>query len=113
MTNRENVIKALECRKNAHKRCGNPCERTGYCAYATWIRDPDGEPYYPCYCDVERLCDDAIALLEEQEPVAPVEEWAWYDCYKCGACSKLWGKTYEIERWNFCPWCGKAVKWDG
>lgn len=68
MPDRETVIKAVECRKNAHKRCGNPCEWTGGCAYAAWIRDPDGEPYYPCYCDVERLCDDVIALLREQEP---------------------------------------------
>ena len=55
---------------------------------------------------------DAAPTVEKQEPVSPVEEWAWYDCYKCGACGKLWGKTYEIERWNFCPWCGRAVKWD-
>lgn len=68
MPDRETLIKAVECRKTAHKRCGNPCERTGACAYAAWIRDPDGTPYYPYYCDTERLCEDILALLREQEP---------------------------------------------
>lgn len=62
--------------------------------------------------EVQEIARSALDLLKEQEPVEPVEEWAWYDCYKCGACGKLWGETYEIERWNYCPWCGRAVKWD-
>ncbi len=67
MADLEQIIKAVECRKNAHKRCENPCEWKGhYCAYAAWIRDPDGEPYYPCYCDTERLCEDVLALLKAQ-----------------------------------------------
>lgn len=75
MTDREKVVKAIECRKTAHERCGNPCERTGACEYAAWIRDPDGTPYYPCYCDVKRLCEDVLALLREQEPVPTVGGW--------------------------------------
>lgn len=67
MPDRKKVIKAVECRKNAHKRCGNPCERTGYCEYAALIRSPDGEPYYPYYCDTEKLCTDILALLRGQE----------------------------------------------
>lgn len=64
---RDKVIKGLECRKNAEMRCGNPCEETGNCKYATLIRDPSGEPYYPYICDRKKLCEDALALLKEQE----------------------------------------------
>ena len=67
MSDREKVIKALECRKNADKRCGNPCEDTGLCHYATAVRGLDGEIYKPFICDRERICADAIALLKEQE----------------------------------------------
>ena len=67
MIDREKVIKAVECRKNVHKRCGNPCERIGDCEYAVWARDSDSEPYYPCCCDIEKLCDDILFLLKEQE----------------------------------------------
>ena len=64
---REKVIKALECIKNADKRCGNPCEDTGLCHYATAVRGLDGEIYRPFICDRERICADAIAMLKEQE----------------------------------------------
>ena len=67
MIDREKVIKAVECRRNVHKRCGNPCEQIGNCEYAAWVRDSDGEPYYPCCCDTEKLCDDILLLLKEFE----------------------------------------------
>ena len=67
MMNIEKVIKALECRKNADKRCGNPCEDTGLCHYATAVRGLDGGIYRPFICDRERLCEDAIALLKKQQ----------------------------------------------
>lgn len=63
---REKVIKALECRKNADKRCGNPCENTGLCHYATAVRGLDGEIYKPFICDRERICADALSLLKEE-----------------------------------------------
>lgn len=116
MPDREKVIKAIKCRRSAHKRCGNPCERTGGCAYAAWIRDLDGEPYYPCYCDVERLCDDALALLREQEPQEPHYCEA-DDSWICGNC----GETVGYDEFNpggidpvrnkYCPECGRKVKW--
>ena len=67
MADREKVIKALECRKKADKRCGNPCEDTGLCHYATAVRGLDGEIYKPFICDRERICADVLALLKEQE----------------------------------------------
>lgn len=113
MPDRETLIKAVECRKTAHKRCGNPCERTGACAYAAWIRDPDGTPYYPCYCDVERLCDDVLALLREQEPVTMKPFYFDYICSGCG--SEIDGEfvDYSEEKIKFCPKCGRRIAWDG
>ena len=61
---REKVIKAIECRKNADKRCGNLCEETGACHYATAVRGLDGEIYKPFICNREQIYDDAIALLK-------------------------------------------------
>ena len=60
---RAKLIKAIECRKEARKRCGNPCEETGACAYARCVTDGN-RIYLPYYCDVERICDDALALLK-------------------------------------------------
>ena len=113
MPDREKVINAIECRKNAHKRCGNPCEQTGACAYAAWIRDADGEPYYPCYCDVERLCNDALALLREQEPAKREFGYGVKPEFRrgipsCGRCGNVLANHYRN-----CPWCGCEVNWDG
>ena len=94
MADSEKVIKAIECRKNAHKRCGNPCEMTGLCAYASQVRSPDGEPYYPFYCDTERLCVDVLALLREQKPVI----------VRCKDC-KYWKNKYmeyDVHPWLPC-----------
>ena len=68
---RNTVIKALECRKNAGKRCCNPCEETGNCHYAIAFHSFDGGVYLPYICDKERICTDAIELLKEQEAIEP------------------------------------------
>lgn len=49
----------------------------------------------------------AIALLKAQEPVEPVYELG---ITRCGQCN------HEIDKYggdNYCPQCGKAVKWNG
>ena len=66
MPDLKKVLKALECRKNAGKRCGNPCEETGGCHYAYAIRGLDGEIYKPYLCDMGKLCADSNKLLKEQ-----------------------------------------------
>ena len=118
MIDREKVIKALECRKNADKRCGNPCEETGLCHYATAVRGLDGEIYKPFICDRESICADAIALLKEQEAVEPYMDYDGHDVWRCGNCGAT---IFHIEHsqadedWKsyakFCRQCGKKVKW--
>lgn len=63
----------------------------------------------------EDVCEHAIELLKEQEAIEPyldVDEW------KCGNCGHdleqemLDGNVLFHEQYNYCPNCGKAVKWD-
>lgn len=48
----------------------------------------------------------AIALLKAQEPMEPVYELG---ITRCGQCN------HEIDKYggdNYCPQCGRAVKWN-
>lgn len=60
--------------------------------------------------------EDAIALLKAQEPVGPVVD---IDTWKCGNCGhalehqQLLGDNVLLhEQYNYCPECGRAVKWE-
>lgn len=101
---RENVIKALECRKSSDKRCGNPCEETGFCYYARAIRGIDGEIYLPYVCDKEQICKDALELLKEQQDIVRCKDcrW-WHPDYKQqkGYCGQANGMTEKQPTW-FC-----------
>lgn len=102
MPDREKVIKGLET-------CGisgtrEDCEGYG-CPYFVYNDEVSDE------CIVH-LFEDAIALLKAQEPVMvqkkPMEmvglqTWDW----ACGNC----GQTVLFSA-KFCPWCGRAVKWE-
>ena len=59
---------------------------------------------------------DALELLKEQEPVEPSVDVDTYVCPNCGHRLEHQGKLGDNvifdERYNFCPACGKAVKWD-
>ena len=114
MTDLKKVIKAVECRKNVHKRCGNPCEQIGNCEYAAWVRDSDGEPYYPCFCDTEKLCDDILFLLKEQEAKPPVvHTLLGVNYYYCPGCARPITKSVAEEQPRYCKDCGKGLKWYG
>ena len=59
--------------------------------------------------------EDALALLKEQEAVEPVVD---IDTWKCGNCGhtlehqELLGDNVLFhEQYNYCPECGKAIKW--
>lgn len=64
---------------------------------------------------VEQDLEDAgydvdVYLLKEQEAKTPVEcEHNGYWYYTCPTC----GNHEELFReWNYCPFCGQAVKWE-
>ena len=61
---------------------------------------------------VEQDLEDAgfdvdVALLKEQEAVKPMKQIEENEWTVCGCC-----KNHIISKWPFCPYCGKAVKWE-
>ena len=102
MSDREKVIRGLECCKDSN--VGFECPSC---------------PYYPSQksdkCIFE-LHSDALALLKAQEPVEPVVD---IDTWKCGNCGhtlehqELLGDNVLFhEQYNYCPECGRMVKWE-
>ena len=91
MLNREKVIGALTA-----------------CAKGNITCKQSGCPYWGEYDDcIGKMARDALELLKEQEPVKAVrrvEETEWNVCGNCG--------SHIISKWKWCPYCGKAVKWD-
>ena len=61
---------------------------------------------------VKQMKHDALELLKEQEPVTMKP---YYFNYICSGCrSEIDGEfiDYTGGKIKFCPYCGKAVKWD-
>ena len=63
-----------------------------------------------------RMMKDVAELLKEQEPVKPVVD---IDTWRCGNCGhklehqELLGENVLFhEQYNYCPECGRAVKWE-
>jgi len=59
-------------------------------------------------CEIN-LAKDAIALLKYQEPVKPVNV-RWEMGINGGNCPKC--MNWVQRTYNYCPFCGKAVKWE-
>ena len=64
------------------------------------------------------LITSAIALLKEQEAVAPTLDETTKSFYRCGVCGEYVGFIDSDpgdtdEKDNYCRNCGQAVKWDG
>ena len=57
----------------------------------------------------EQACRDALSLLKEQEPVAPVLVGRMWECGKCHAPV---GIFMDDQRDQFCRTCGRSVKWE-
>jgi len=62
------------------------------------------------------ILDSAIEMLKAWEPTKPVQKDA--ATWLCAYCDETVGKDEPISgggmimtRCNFCPWCGRAVKW--
>lgn len=93
------VIKGLEC-------CMS--ETLYYkCPYKAADECEDGGYFY------SKAIEDAITLLREQEPVKPelrISKHGFRQWLVCGACkNKISTITFHA---NYCPYCGKAVKWE-
>lgn len=85
----------------------------------SWI-EGNGAHKFPGYGNVVDAMREAIALLKDKEPAAPVRaegadgETLWY----CGACDKgvvgLILYTYGVHemRDSYCPSCGRKVAWN-
>ena len=68
-------------------------------------------PYYKDNNCLESLHEDVLKLLKKQEPIPCGEKIkagdVVLDFYECGYC-----KNAIRKPWRYCPFCGKAVKWD-
>ena len=89
MPDKKKVIKGLECcLKEPDDLCSNPCE---YC------------PYEGFGC-IDTMKMEALALLKEQEAIAPT--WSRGRPY-CGSCG------LRIRGGKYCSECGAAIAWEG
>ena len=93
MPDKDKVIKGLTVHCDYFAECDE-------CPYRN-----EGSPGVGC---VDELCNDAIDLLKEQEPVKPIRintnfEQSW----KCGECGGLVNTHFK-----YCPYCGREVKWE-
>lgn len=104
---REEVIRGLECavdpEHNGFKNCHS-------CRYR---KDVDHLQYI---CNGDKCIMDALTLLREQEPVAPVlQSGGNYVCGNCGMYTvgfmhPLIGES--VKTWKYCPACGRKVRWE-
>ena len=95
MPDREKVITALAI-------CTGKCKCFG-CWYG------QNNPDFRCQ---DRLKEDAIAMLREQEPVTMKPYYFNYVCSGCG--SEIDGEFIDYTGWKikFCPNCGRKGKWN-
>ena len=109
---REKVIKALElCTSDIETRTQVPCE---VCPYHNNV-------YYGVLgggcCEMRSLQRDMLALLKAQESVESTDPDDDMEIY-CGYCGETVGfdalgpSGINVTRFNYCPNCGRAVKWD-
>ena len=104
MIDREKVISGLEHCTSA--KTSDDCKRCPY--YGQCVIDP---------CALER---DALELLKEQEPIKPTVSVDTWICSKCGHMlesqelidDKENPQVLIHELYQYCPNCGRAVKWD-
>lgn len=69
-----------------------------------WVNNHEGQNYLLTYSSVIEL----LAVLKEQEAVKPKKiDGKRNHFIKCGNCN------YDlVTGFQFCPHCGKAVKWE-
>lgn len=114
----DKVLMGLDCCKTIHPACED-------CPYF----ETDAEKIRRELCmaagrpddDLDLFClaslhSDCLALLENQKPVKPL---VLVDTWVCGGCKTrlerqtLIGPNVLVgEQFNYCPSCGRKVKWD-
>ena len=107
MTDREKVMKGLEC-----------CAMGLFCPeYACPYEKDREEKQENC---IALLARDALELLKAQEPIKPTVSVDTWICTKCGHTlesqelidDKENPQILVHEQYQYCPNCGRAVKWD-
>lgn len=101
MTDREKVIKGLECCVLRDPDDSRRCAKCPKSEYGRTISNS---------C-VNGLMAAALALLKDQEPMKPSFSRLYNEdiaIYKCGDC----GKEIGADCVNFCPHCGRKAKWN-
>lgn len=96
MPDREKVMQWLET-------CVGGCEEGCPYEYKNLV--------YRVECKAD-LMRDALSLLKEQEAVKPRECQYPHGTYACGFCDYIPIGNKDGYRANYCPECGKAVKWE-
>lgn len=90
---KEKVIKGLQIERECVSRnCDRDCGKCDLVQDRDWLLS---------------VYDDALALLKEQEPVKPKYTPKSLYSWECGVCTEPFDRIA-----NYCPKCGKAVKWE-
>ena len=113
ITDRDKVIKGLETVWNGM----NAIEHELYADYVyealELLKDDETQLQYrsDIIYEEERETARLRKLLKEQEPIPCGEKIkagdVMLDFYECGYC-----KNAIRKPWKYCPFCGKAVKWE-
>ena len=83
--------------------------------WAEFARERDLQFFTAKHLDhIVQWTDDAITLLEEQEPLEPIYNEEKYGDHlpHCGNCEKVLPNNAVYGKVNFCHYCGRSVKWN-
>ena len=83
--------------------------------FEDWIEK--NENVHPLAIENMKLLEaDALAMLKEQEAEKPIaKEDDTFECCTCGAIvgwDELDASGIVQTRFNYCPFCGRSVKWN-
>ena len=70
------------------------------------------DAFHRCHCGLGITMEKALALLKAQEPIKPILTGETFLCGKCGAEVLIYEEHLFEKRYNYCPECGQAVKWE-
>jgi len=109
MPNREKVIKGFECCHVMVHDIGQDKTSCGICPYKD-VQTEEQIDLGGIEC-IAVLHDDALSLLKEQETTFEKDGHH----IRCTSCGNYWCDTDRegnLFPHNYCPECGRAVKWE-